>query len=79
MKSGGIVFDERERKADRWRAQYEHWLASATTERNNRREGGKKKETGREKQASVAMKPNLLSCANNAPFPPHSKYSSSVL
>lgn len=40
------------------------------------REGGKK-ETGRVKQASVPMKkPNLFSCANNAPFPPHSKYSS---
>lgn len=38
MKSGGIVFDKHERKADRWRAQYEHWLASATTKRNNRRE-----------------------------------------
>lgn len=43
MKSGGFVFDELGRKADRWRAQYEHWLASVATERNNRREGKKKK------------------------------------
>lgn len=47
MKSGGIVFNEQERKADRWRAQYEHWLASATTERNNRREGRGKKRNGK--------------------------------
>lgn len=54
MKSGGIVFHEHERQADRWRAQYEHWLASATTERNNRREGGKKKKRNGKSETSFS-------------------------
>lgn len=59
MKSGGFVFDEHQRKADRWCAQYEHWLASVTKERNNRRDEGEK--MGRAKQASVPrQKPNYL-------------------
>lgn len=60
MKSGGFVFEEHEREADRWCAQYEHWLALVTKERNNRREEEREKtKTGRAKQASAAMpKPN---------------------
>lgn len=62
MKSGGFVFDELERKADRWRAQYEHRPASVTKERNNRREERKRKKNG----FSIDAEAKLV--ANNAPF-----------
>lgn len=73
MKSGGFVFDEHERKADRWCAQYEHWPASATKERNNRREERK------EKKKSFSTNADAKLIANNAPFPLHSKYSPQVV
>lgn len=71
MKSGGFVFDEHERKADRWCAQYEHWPASVTKERNNRREE-------REKKKSFSTNAEAKLIANNAPFPLHSQHSPQV-
>lgn len=55
MKSGGFVFDKHKREADRWPAQYGHWLASLTEES----EAQKGETTGTGKQAfPLSRKPN---------------------
>lgn len=65
MKSGGFVFDEHKRKADRWRAQYEHWPASVTKERNNRREERKKKASAPMQKPNSSLIMLLSHCTVN--------------
>lgn len=56
-------------------------LASISGHREKQQKGGEeKKKSWRAKQASAPVeKPNLLSCANNAPLPLHSKYSTQAV
>lgn len=55
MRSGGLVFAELERKADRWRAQYEHWPALVTKERSDRRE---ERKNNRKTASASTQKPS---------------------
>lgn len=63
MKSGGFVLDKHQRQADRWLAQYGHWLALLTKE-SEAQKGGKKTGTG--KQAFYCHAKTTQSPAVNA-------------